>query len=172
MNPCVWMLCVFVMAHQYPWIWAYTFLCVCMHVWLQQQSNSLSLSLILGLSTGHWGGNSTETSVIWLANQNLFISTVTGTHLEGWRFIWAVLSLQSSQESHSWTRVSFPPSGWSEGKRALKAKSPSWICSTNLQHMSDKNIKSLLCSKKLTACKKNGYISAPETKIAFFQYSL
>lgn len=68
--------------------------CVCM-----QKSNRVSL--IPGLSAGHRGGNHTKTPVTWLANQNLFISTVTGTHLEGSRFIWALLSLQSSQESHS-----------------------------------------------------------------------
>lgn len=145
--------------------------CVYMHVWWQQ-SNSVSLSLIRGLSTGHWGGNSTETSVIWLANQNLFISTVTGTYLEGWRFIWALLSLQSSQESHSWTRVSFLPSGWSEGKRALKAKSPSWICSTNLQHMSDNIKRSLLHSKNELHARNMDIFLSMESKILFFHCSL
>lgn len=70
-----------------------------------------SASSSLGLSAGHHGGSSTEASVIWLADQNLFISSVTETHLEERRFIWTPLSLQASQESYSQTGISCMPSG-------------------------------------------------------------
>lgn len=65
----------------------------------------------VGLSAGHHGGSSTGASVLWLADQNLFISSVTETHLEERRFIWTPLSLQASQESYSQTGIPRMPSG-------------------------------------------------------------
>lgn len=80
----------------------------CVHAWV---CVAVALSLGLGLSAGHWGGSSAAASVIWLADQNPFISSVTETHLEERRFIWTLLSRQSSQESYNQTCISFMPSG-------------------------------------------------------------
>lgn len=65
----------------------------------------------LGLSAGHRGGSGIRASVIWLADQDLFIPSVTETHLEETRFIWTLLSVQPSQESYNQTGISFMPSG-------------------------------------------------------------
>lgn len=88
----------------------------CVHAWV---CVAVALSLGLGLSAGHWGGSSAAASVIWLADQNPFISSVTETHLEERRFIWTLLSRQSSQESYNQTCISFMPSG--QGVKSLKS---------------------------------------------------